>query len=405
MQNRQPYLVFVTTLFFLVSLLLSGCGEDDGKGAGKRSGKFGAGKPPTKVIPVEVTSPQIGLAASFYVTTATLEPSSDAKVNSRTTGVVKQLLHEEGDDVYAGDVLLILDDDDQRLKLKQAKQKFDNAKREFDRLNRMRKTGAVSNLDFDAANNTYQSAITDKEIAELTLSYTRVAAPFDGRVVWRDVDLGAHVAQGDLLFRMMSIKPLLVRVHIPANRLGMVAKGQTVQLIVDSVAKELVAKVDLVSPIVDPTTGTIKITLRLDDYPLAVRPGDFTEVHMVTDQHQNALLVPSNAIIEERGNHFLYTVSNNKAQRRPVESGFVMSANTEIISGIEKNDLVVIKGQRNLNDDIAVDVLTADKLANKATASENPALTAGKEAEKRRQNSDRTGDKKRVNGNKKRGEK
>ena len=392
-------------LSIIIAIFSVGC-SDEGDKKGRRQSGAG-GKPPSKVIPVEVANPEIGLAASFYVTTATLEPSSDAKVNSRTTGVVKQLLHEEGDDVSVGDVLLILDDDDQRLKLKQAKQKFDSAKREFDRLNRMRKTGAVSNLDFDAANNTYQSAITDKEIAELTLSYTRVAAPFDGRVVWRDVDLGAHVAQGDLLFRMMSIKPLLVRVHIPANRLGMVAKGQTVQLIVDSVAKELVAKVDLVSPIVDPTTGTIKITLRLDDYPLAVRPGDFTEVHMVTEQHQNALLVPSNAIIEERGNHFLYTVSNNKAQRRPVESGFVMSANTEIISGIEQNDLVVIKGQRNLNDDIAVDVLTADKLANKAAANEKPAnLTTGNEAEKeRRQNSDRTGDKKRANGNQKRGEK
>ena len=360
---------------FLLSIILAflsvACSDEGDKKGGRQSGA--GGKPPSKVIPVEVANPEVGLAASFYVTTATLEPSSDAKINSRTTGAVKKILHEEGDDVVAGEVLLILDDDDQRLKLKQAKQKFDSAKREFDRLNRMKKTGAVSNLDFDAADNAYQSAITDKEIAELSLSYTRVSAPFDGRVVWREVDLGAHVGQGDLLYRMMSIKPLLVRVHIPANRLGRVAAGQTVQLKIDSVSNEIIAKVNLVSPIVDPTTGTIKITLTLDDYPPSVRPGDFTEVHMVTDQHQDAMLVASHAIIEERGNNFLYTVSENKAQRRPVQTGFVMSDKTEIIGGIDRNDLVVVKGQRNLNDDIAVEILSDDKLSIKMTTKEKKA--------------------------------
>ncbi|MFT6733876.1 MAG: membrane fusion protein (multidrug efflux system) [Polaribacter sp.] len=374
LNSLKPHQTFQKFSFFFLALIFGiltiSCSEDSQKGSKGGAGKFGGkGKKPVSIIPVEVVKPNIGLAASYYVTTATLEPSSDAKINSRTVGVVKQILHEEGDDVVAGDVLLILEDDDQQLRLKQAKQKLLSTKREFNRLNKMKSSGAVSSTDWDAAEIAYQLSITEKELAELTLSYTKVTAPFNGRVVKREVDLGAYVGQSELLYRMMAINPLLVRVHIPANRLGMVTKGQSVQLNIDGLSKEMNAFVDLVSPIVDPTTGTIKITLRLEQYPKSIRPGDFTEVHMVTEQHQNAILVPSISIIEERGNNFLYTVVDGKAQRQSVTVGFIMSEQTEIIEGITAADDVVFKGQRNLNNDVAVEILSSDSqnvMANKS---------------------------------------
>jgi len=364
--NKNSRTIFVTCI---LCLFLFSCSDDTSKKGGK-PGVGQKGKRPVTAIPVAVTSPEVGLAASYYVTTATIEPNSDAKINSRTSGVVKQILHEEGDDVKSGDILLILDDDDQRLRLKQAEQKFESASREFKRLSKMKKAGVVSPTDWDTAENNFRTSETDKKLAELALSYTRVAAPFDGRVVWRDVDLGAHVGQGELLFRMMSISPLLVRVHIPANRLGGVAKGQFVKLNVDSVSEPLNAVVELISPIVDPATGTIKITLKLDQYSTNVRPGDFSEVHMVTDQHENALLIPSVSIIEERGEHYVYIVEKNKAVRRAVTTGFTMTEKTEIVEGVRRSDRVVIKGQRNLNDDVLVEILSGEQEKNNSLTSE-----------------------------------
>ncbi len=206
-------------------------------------------------------------------------------------------------------------------------------------------------------------ADTEKRLAELALSYTRVSAPFDGRVVWREVDLGAYVGQGQLLYRVMAINPLLVRLHIPANRLGMVAVGQAVELTVDTAGEPLQATVALVSPIVDPNTGTIKITLSLDDYPQSVRPGDFAQISMVTHKRDNALLLSSVAVIEERGQHYVYVVENGTSKRRSVELGFIMSDKTEIVSGVTKDEWVVTKGQRNLNDDVKVQVLAENGVA------------------------------------------
>ena len=376
MKNKQTQSANLIILFLLSILGVTSCSDDNAKGPAKKPGRSGeASARAAKKIPVEVSSPEIGLAASYYVTTATIEPNSDAKINSRATGIVKSILREEGDDVKAGDVLLVLDDEDQQLRLQQAEQKLASASREFKRLNQMKKAGVVSPTDWEAADNTFQTAGTEKKLAELALSYTRVAAPFEGRVVWREVDLGAHVAQGELLFRMMSINPLLVRVHIPANRLGMVSPGQAVELIVDSASQPLNALVELVSPIVDPNTGTIKITLKLEQYPSTVRPGDFAEIHMVTDKHDNALLISSVSIIEERGQHYVYVIDDGVAKRQSVVLGFVMGDKTEIASGLAHTQQVVIKGQRNLNDDVKVDVLSADDETNSASkeTDNNPA--------------------------------
>lgn len=359
--------IFLFILIATSSLIISSCGESANKGKSSTGG--GPGKRPVTKIPVSVANPDIGLAASYYVTTATIEPSSDANINSRTSGVVKQILREEGDDVKSGDVLLILDDDDQRLRLQQANQKLESAEREYNRLNKMNKAGVVSPTEWESAENSFLTAQTEQKLAALALSYTRVSAPFDGRVVWRAVDLGEHVNQSELLFRMMAINPLLVRVHIPANRLGHVAVGQNVELNVDSVAQPLNAEIELVSPIVDPDTGTIKITLRIDEYPSNVRPGDFTEVHMVTDKHDDALLVPSTALIEERGQYYLYVVEDGKAVRKEVTNGFVMTTQTEVVEGLSKNEKVVIRGQRSLKNGAPVEVLDGNNTTEKKRSS------------------------------------
>ncbi len=341
---------FLLIVFLTIIASLSGCSDNNSKNSlsGAAAGNETSKK--VKTVPVEVISPKKGTAASHYVTTSTLTPSSDARINSRTAGVVRKILHEEGDDVKAGQVLLLLEDDDQRLRLKQAKIKLSSAETEYNRLNKMQKAGVVSQNDWDLTRNNYLNAKAELELAELVLSYTRIAAPFDGRVVWRGVDLGAYVSKGDLLFRMMSIHPLLIRVYVPAARTAKLRAGQKVALNVETVEAPLQGIIKLVSPIVDPSTGSVKVTIRLDQYPVAVRPGDFVEINMVTDRRENALLLPGVAILEERGQHFVFTVQSNQAIRRNVNPGYVVGEWTEVISGLKAEDIVVSKGQRYLND-------------------------------------------------------
>ena len=310
-----------------------------------------------KPIPIAVTRVEVGPAHSVYTTTATLEAEHHAEVRVRTTGVIRSISHEEGDRVEAGDVLMQLENEDQELGVKQARIRLAQMEQVYDRGVKMREAGIMAPEDFEQAENNWKSAKANLEVAELALAHTTIKAPLSGKVVRRFLDRGAHVQSGTVVFEIMDMSPLLVRVHVPANQVGNVAEGQPIDVRLDSNNAQMQAVVRLVSPIVDPDTGTVKITAEIKDYPANTRAGDFAEVHLVTDRRDNAMLVPSVAVFEEQGRRVLYVTTDGKAFRRNVVVGFMESGKTEILSGIEAGDLIVTKGQRNLRDGLPVEIL------------------------------------------------
>ena len=346
----------------LIGLGMISCGSSDaeapsGRDQARRAGGQNAGAPKARPIPIAVANVVIGDATSTYVTTTTLEAEHHAEILSRTTGVIEKIFHEEGDVVEAGDVLLYLEDKDQQLAVKQSELRVAQLQQEFDRQQRMVDAGIVSQEVFDQSRNALETAQAELEVAKLQLSYTQVRAPFSGRIVRRHQDLGAHVTPSAQLFEIMDVTPLLARIFIPSNRIGNVAEGQEIKLRLDSIDTELMGTTRLVSPIVDPETGTIKITAEIKDYPSGTRPGDFAEAQIITDRRENTMLVPSVAVFEENGREILYIVEDGKAVRKPVVVGYIEGGNSEIIRGITPDDLIVIKGQRNLREGIPVEIL------------------------------------------------
>jgi membrane fusion protein (multidrug efflux system) len=130
-----------------------------------------------------------------------------------------------------------------------------------------------------------------------------------------------------------------------------------VQLVVTSTGDLLTGRIDLVNPMVDPESGTIKVTVEISDYPPTTRPGDFVEVSIVTDRRSDSLLVPRVAVVTERGLSSVYVVDGEVASQREVELGFSDDDNTEILSGIDEGELVVVQGQRALRDGQPVKLL------------------------------------------------
>ncbi len=341
-----------------LALALAGCGKESGGAQARPGGNGGPGGPPTpETVPVAVERVAAGSASSTYGTTAVLEAENHADIRARTTGIVRELLREEGDYVRTGETILALEDDEAQLRVRQAEANFEKAKSEHARGASMRDGGMLSDQEFETLVNNLHLRESELDLARLQLSYTRIESPFTGRLVRRHVDLGVNVAPGTALAEVMDVDPLLALVHVPANRMGFVAVGQNVNLRLESSATDLQGVVRLVSPIVDPQTGTVKVTVEIRKYPAGTRPGDFAQVRIVTARHENATLVPSRALFEEQGQNILFVVDEGKAVRRAVKTGFVDGENTEILEGIAANDLVVVKGQRDLRDGLPVEIL------------------------------------------------
>lgn len=339
----------------LLPLLLIGCGGESG--GQQNAHARGGGRPQQPAIPIAVEKAASGPIASYYTATATLSAEKEAQVLARVSGVVKSLGCEEGDRIPEGKVLLTIDNDEYRLRLAQAEANTGDLKSRYQRLQEMLEQNLVSAEEFEGVKNDLKAAEAEEGLARLNLSYTRVTAPFTGSVVSRLVDVGQNVNVGTPLFVLSDFDPLLARVHVPAKEFKKLKPDQPVELVLESSRERLSGRIKLISPIIDPSSGTIKITVEVVEYPTGVRPGDFAEVRIVTERRTGSTLVPRIALVTDRGEQVVYVAADSTAERRVVEVGFEDDHNAEILSGVNVGDDIVVKGQRSLKHGSPIKIL------------------------------------------------
>jgi membrane fusion protein (multidrug efflux system) len=357
---RGPALLAVWCL----ALAFAGCGNKQTPGQQEGEGGPPAGDPEDeKPVPVAIADAATGPIASYYEATASLEAEKEAEVLARVGGVVKALLVEEGHQVAAGAPLLRIDNDEYRLRMEQATARTAQLRSVYERMKEMAAEELASAEELETAHSALSSAEADEGLARLNLEYTTVTAPFAGRVTRRLVNLGDNINSGTPLFAVADFDPLLARVHVPSREFRKLSIDQKVELVLDSTGERIEGRITLISPIIDPTSGTIKLTVEVPDYPQGTRPGDFASVRIVTEMRPSALLVPRTAVLNDRGENVVYAVVAGEpptAERRVVETGFTDDEHTQIISGLAAGAQVVVKGQRSLKPGSKLKILTDD---------------------------------------------
>jgi len=413
---RAIRMIWMIWMIWMIGMLIviAGCGGgDDGAAAGGKTaqgpggGHSGGpgGRPPQAAIPVAVQSAVIGDIASYYEATATLEAEKQAEVLARVSGMVEALLAEEGDRLESGAALLRIDNDEYRLRVEQAMATTANQRARFERMQAMMDEQLATEEEFQAARSDLANAEADEGLARLNLSYTTVRAPFSGSVTGRMVDVGANVSSGTALFLMADFNPLLARVHVPSKEFNQLQRDQQVELVLDSDGTRLSGRITLISPIIDPSSGTIKVTVEVPEYPAGTRPGDFASVRIVTELRHGVTLVPRGAVLTEKGESVVYVVAEAEAEgrgevsgenppggtppgapksakgpegaqgpegpkgaevggsiaeRRMVELGFSDDRHTQILAGVQPGDRIVVKGQRSLKHGAPLKILEDD---------------------------------------------
>src|SRR5690606_6014629 len=161
--------------------------------------------------------------------------------------------------------------------------------------------------------------------------------------------------------------------HVPEREYRNLAAGQSATLHVDAqrdvTFQGIVARI---SPVIDPATGTFKVTIEIDDPTRRLRPGMFGRVDVVYDTHVNALQIPRSAILEDAGESIVYVVEEGTAHRRSVQTGYANAGRVEILDGLGQNERFVLVGQAGLKEGSRVSVIndtaTAGTLASGGTS-------------------------------------
>ncbi len=338
---------------------LVGCGGEAPKGDRAAKGMVREADP----IVVSVSPVRVEPMASLYSTSATLRAEKRATVTSRTRGVLQQIFVEEGDLVTEGQALAQLEDGEQKLAVARYQSIRDIKQREFERIESLSQKELVSENELELIRREAEEARHDFELASLTLDRTTIEAPFDGKVVQRYLDLGATVSDGSPMFDLADMDPLFVDVNVPERHVTRLAPGQNVRLSAEVLSAPVEARIERLAPVVDAATGTVKVTVAVDA-SVALRPGAFVEIDVVTAVHEEALVVARRSLVSEGRRWLVFRVdpSHETVTAVEVELGFEEGDRVEIARSVGERqlaagDLVVVAGAAALSDGASIRIL------------------------------------------------
>lgn len=324
-------------------------------------------------IPVEIATPERGDMQAVYSGTAPIEAFADAEVIAKVGGEVRQILVEEGDTVKAGQVLARLDGDRFRFELQQAEANLRKLQQDYQRHLDLKERSLISEGDFEKIQFEMEALEATANLARLELGYTEIRAPIAGVVSERFIKVGNTIPENTPTFHVTSLEPLISYLHVPEREYRRISPGQLATVRVDALqGMQFTGTVARISPVVDPGTGTFKITIEVSDESQRLKPGMFGRMNIVYDTRAGALQIPRSAIVEDGGDAAVFVVENETARRRAVTTGYSNAGRVEILEGLDENEAFVVVGQTSLRDGSRVSVINAGDAADVASSHSRP---------------------------------
>ncbi len=198
-------------------------------------------------------------------------------VGTRVSGVVDSIQADRGEAVTKGQALATLDQREFRLDLKAAEETLAVSESDLKRYEELRRLNLASEAELEQKRSRRALAAVDLERAKLVIDRSVVRAPFDGVVVDRFARVGEKflVEENKPLYKVMALEPLLARAYVPAASAGRIHVGDEVGVTAPGAPEAASSgRVSFVSPVVDPSSGTVQVIVKVRRDPKKVlRPG------------------------------------------------------------------------------------------------------------------------------------
>ncbi|MBD3224715.1 MAG: efflux RND transporter periplasmic adaptor subunit [Caldithrix sp.] len=312
----------------------------------------------SEAVPVEITRAVRGDISDFILLSSNLETEKMADVYARIQGIVEKIYKEEGSYVRKGDTLLTLEAKEYVLAEEKARNEYEKQMKNYERMQQMFNKDLLSKEEFENAKYALNTARVAWEEARLNLNYTQIKAPISGRIGERLAKIGQRIQPTDKLFSVVNNTEVIAVVYVPEKYINSLQIRQDAYITSDHLqGQSFDAWIKRISPVVDPSSGTFKVTVGVRNRNNQLRPGMFVNVHIIIDTHEDVVLVPKTAIVYENEYMNVYVVQDSVAHKIRLNPGFQDNKKVEALDKIEANDKIIVVGQAGMKDKTPVKIV------------------------------------------------
>jgi len=306
------------------------------------------------VFTAYVTEEKVVDTLSLVGTTA---PFNEVVVSAETAGRVIGLYFDVGSNVGKGKMLVKLDDEVKRATLENAEANYEKAKKDFERYELLLETKSITEVQYEAAKLTYSQTESALKISQRQLKDSKIISPLSGVVIAKNIELGTYVNTGNPVATIVNIERLKVKVYVPELEAFKLKEGDAVELttevypgtIFNGKITTINAKAD------DAHSYLVEITVS-NNKSRPLRAGLFARVIFKTLESLSATVIPRAALIGSIKDAKVFVIENNIARIRKIVVGAEYGNKMEVIDGLSVGETVVVNGQVNLRDSVAVTI-------------------------------------------------
>lgn len=284
----------------------------------------------------------------------TLKPDEEVDLSFETSGKIIKINFTEGTRVKKGDLLAKINDKPLQAQLQklQAEKKLTEEK-EFRQRSLLDKD-AISQESYDQIVTELQTIEADINLIRARISETELRAPFDGMIGLRYLSEGSYTTTSTKIARLVKSTPLKVEFSIPGKYADQLRTGYPVTFTVDESPIKYEAIVYAVDPQVNLETRTITIRALYPNRRAELKPGRFATITLLLSQIDDAISIPTEALIPEMEGEIVFTLKSGRANRTKVTTGLRTASEIQILTGLKFGDTLITSGILQLRHNLPV---------------------------------------------------
>jgi len=301
---------------------------------------------------VKVAKPTIGTIADKLDFNGDVMAIQQADIFSKVNGNIERICVDMGAAVKRDQLLAVIDSTELYQQVQQTSATYYNTRVLYTRNRQLYEQKLVAKQDLDNAEAQMKVALANFETAKTRIGYARITAPFAGIVTKRFLDEGALVATSNTtLFTLMDLDSVKVIVNILEKDVPQISIGKTAKIVVDAFPGTVYdGVITRLSQAIDLSTRTMAVEVGVPNKDHSLKPGMYATVTLTLAEHQNAVTVPTEAVLTDNNGTFVYTFQNNTAKRTPVTIGIERKSRLEVLSGLTGSEDIIIIGQQLVRD-------------------------------------------------------